>query len=92
VSPASHIALRGNGDRAFAGWPNCPEIEGLREEWLDASTVSARQRIAVAIQARAFTDVPYIPLGTFYPSTVYRSEITGVLEGQAIFWNVRRNV
>jgi len=92
LSPASHIALRSNGDRAFAGWPNCPEIETLREDWLDASTVSARQRIAVAIQARAFIDVPYIPLGAFYPSTVYRSEITGVLDGQAIFWNVRRTV
>ena len=36
-------------------------------------------------------DVPYIPLGAFYPSTVYRSNLTGVLDGQALFWNVRRD-
>jgi peptide/nickel transport system substrate-binding protein len=91
LSPASHVALRGNGNRAFAGWPDCPELEALRDEWLDAPTQAAREGIAAAIQARAFVDVPYIPLGAFYPSTVYRSNLTGVLDGQALFWNVRRD-
>ena len=91
LSPASHVALRGNGTRSFAGWPDCPELETLRDEWLDAPPPAARDRIAAAIQARAFVDVPYIPLGAFYPSTVYRSNLTGVLDGQALFWNVRRD-
>jgi peptide/nickel transport system substrate-binding protein len=91
LSPASHVALRGNGASAFAGWPSCPEIEALRDEWLDAPTVTAQRSIAAAIQAQAFVDAPYVPLGTFYPSTVYRSDLTGVLDGQSLFWNVRRN-
>jgi peptide/nickel transport system substrate-binding protein len=91
LSPATHTALRGNGDRGFAGWPTSPEIEALRDEWLDAPDVASQRKIAAAIQARAFIDVPYFPLGTFYPSTAFRSDLTGVLDGQAIFWNVRRN-
>jgi len=90
LSPATHPALRGNGDRAFPGWPTSARIEALREEWLDAPDEASRRRIAVAMQDQAFIDVPYIPLGTFYPSTAYRSSLTGVLDGQAIFWNVRR--
>jgi peptide/nickel transport system substrate-binding protein len=90
LSPATHPALRGNGDQAFPGWPTSARIEALREEWLDALDEASRRRIAVAMQQQAFIDVPYIPLGTFYPSTAYRSSLTGVLDGQAIFWNVRR--
>ena len=90
LSPATHLALRGNGDQAFPGWPTSPQIEALREEWLDAPDEASRRRIAAAMQEQAFIDVPYLPLGTFYPSTAYRSNLTGVLDGQAIFWNVRR--
>jgi peptide/nickel transport system substrate-binding protein len=47
---------------------------------------------AAKMQAQAFIDVPYCPLGTSYPETAYRSDLTGVLDGQAIFWNVQRQV
>jgi peptide/nickel transport system substrate-binding protein len=90
LSPASHLALRGNGDQAFPGWPDCPKLEALREQWLDAPNVATQRKIAAEIQAQAFIEVPYFPLGTFFPSTVFRSDLTGVLDGQAIFWNVRR--
>jgi peptide/nickel transport system substrate-binding protein len=90
LSPANHAALRGNADHAYVGWPDCPDIEALRDAWLDAPDTYTQRTIAAAIQARAFVDVPYFPLGTFYPSTAFRSDLTGILDGQAIFWNVRR--
>jgi peptide/nickel transport system substrate-binding protein len=90
LSPASHVALRGNGDQAFDGWPSCPMLEALRDQWLDAPDVATQRKIAAEVQAQAFIDVPYFPLGTFYPSTVFRSDLVGVLDGQAIFWNVQR--
>jgi peptide/nickel transport system substrate-binding protein len=43
LSPATHTALRGNGDRGFAGWPTSPEIEALRDEWLDAPDVASQR-------------------------------------------------
>ena len=90
LTPANHIALRGNGEQAFAGWPSSPRLEELRDQWLDAPDTPTRRKIAAAIQTQAFIDVPYFPLGTFYPATAFRSNLTGVLDGQAIFWNVRR--
>lgn len=92
LSPASHAALRGNGVKAYTGWPKCPELETLRDQWLDAADFDARRAIVRRLQEQAFVDVPYYPLGTFYPSTAYRSDLTGVLDGQAIFWNVQRQV
>ena len=91
LSPATHLALRGNGEQAFPGWPRSPGMEALRDRWLDAGDVATQRGIAAAMQAKAFIEVPYFPLGTFYASTAFRSDLTGVLDGQAIFWNVRRN-
>ena len=90
LNPVVHQTLRGNGEQGIYGWPTSPELEALREQWLDASDMAAHKRIAAQMQARAFVDVPYIPLGTFYPSTAFRSDLDGILDGEAIFWNVRR--
>jgi peptide/nickel transport system substrate-binding protein len=90
LTPATARYLRGNGNQAAAGWPNSPQLEALHDAWLDAPDVASQRRIAREIQAQAFIDVPYCPLGTSYPETAYRSDLTGVLDGQAIFWNVRR--
>jgi peptide/nickel transport system substrate-binding protein len=90
LTPATHRFLRGNGDQAAAGWPSSPELEKLHDNWLDATDVASQRQIAAKIQAQAFIDVPYCPLGTSYFETAYRSDLTGVLDGQAIFWNVRR--
>jgi peptide/nickel transport system substrate-binding protein len=92
MTPATHRLLRGNGGEAgaAAGWPSSPRIEALRGQWLDAPDVTVQRKIAAEIQAQAFIDVPYFPLGTWYPETAFRSDLTGVLDGQALFWNVRR--
>lgn len=72
-------------------WPSSPQLEALRGQWLDASDVTVQRKIAAEIHARAFIDVPYFPLGTWYPQTAFRSDLKGgVLDGQAISWNVRR--
>jgi peptide/nickel transport system substrate-binding protein len=90
LTPATHLLLRGNGEQGSFGWPSSPELESLREQWLDAADHDTQRSIAAQLQAQAFMDVPYVPLGTFYPSTAYRSDLVGVLDGEAIFWNVRR--
>jgi peptide/nickel transport system substrate-binding protein len=86
LSPANHSLL------AYPGWPISEKIKALRDQWLEANDVTAQRQIATEIQAQAFIDVPYYPLGTYYVSTAFRSDLTGVLDGQAIFWNVRRQV
>ncbi len=90
VSPAVHSPLRSNGAQAWFGWPSSPRIEALHEQWFDAYGVAAQQALAAEIQAQAFEDVPYYPLGLYYNPTAYRSDLSGVLDGGPFFWNVRR--
>ncbi len=89
-NPAVHTYLRGNGRAANRGWPTSPRLEALRDEWLAAPDVAAQKRIAAEMQIQAFADVPYIPLGQMMAPAAYRRDLSGVLSGFALFWNVRR--
>ena len=35
-------------------------------------------------------EVPFFPLGQLYQPTAYKKELSGVLEGFVLFWNVKR--
>jgi peptide/nickel transport system substrate-binding protein len=90
VNPASHSWLRGNGKSASFGWPSSPKIEELRAAWFVAKDLDEQKKITTQIQQQAFEDVPYIPLGQSIPFTGFRKNITGVLEGQPVFWNIKK--
>ncbi len=90
LTPATHYALRGNGDQAQPGWPTSPRIEALYEQWLDASNPAEQKTLAAALQRQAFEDVPYYPLGFYHRPTAYRADLAGVLDDIPAFWNVRR--
>jgi peptide/nickel transport system substrate-binding protein len=55
-----------------------------------APDTAAQQKIGIEMQRQAFIDVPYVPLGVLYQPTAYKKELTGVLRGLPLFWNVRR--
>jgi peptide/nickel transport system substrate-binding protein len=42
------------------------------------------------MQAQAFIDVPYLPLGTLYSPSVYRRDVIDIVHGFPIFWNMKR--
>src|SRR5258707_11325123 len=88
-NPAGH-SFRGNGEKAWFGWPTSPVIEKLRQDWLDAPDLATQQRLCVDIQKQTWIDVPQIPVGQFYQPTAYRADLTGMLSGFAMFWNIRR--
>lgn len=90
LDPAGHIALRGNGEAGYAGWATLPRIEELRTAWFRAPDLAAQQAICREIQLEAMREVPYYPVGQFLQPTAYRTNLTGVQEGFATFWNVRR--
>lgn len=88
--PVGHLSLRGNGANAWPGWPVAPKIEALRDAWIEAPDLTARQRIAAEIQRQVFEDVPYALLGQYFQPTACRKTQTGVLASFPTFWNVRR--
>lgn len=89
-TPASHLPLRGNGQSAWFGWPTMPRIEELRTAWLEAPDLAAQQKLAAEIQAQAFREAPYLPVGQYFQPWSYRRGLTGVLKGLPLFWNVQR--
>ncbi len=74
---------------AFSGWIPLDEIQVLRDRWFDAADLAERQAIARQIQMLVWRDVPYIPLGSYYPLTAFRG-LEGVMRGGATFFNVKR--
>ena len=91
LNPAVNSSLRGNGRAAGRGWPTSAKLEALREDWLAAKSLEEQRRIARDMQMQALVDVPYIPLGQSLAATAYRRDITDVLGGFALFWQVRRS-
>jgi peptide/nickel transport system substrate-binding protein len=89
-NPVGHVFLRGNGKDGMMGWPTSPKIEELRTQWIDAPDLEAQKQIAVELQQQALQDVPYVPLGQNFYATTYQNDITGILNGFVIFWNVKR--
>lgn len=90
ADPATNVGLRGNGRDAWFGWPTSPDLESLRERWLDTADMAEQQAIARDIQATAFRDVPFIPLGQIFNSTAIRQGLEGIIPSPfPIFWNVR---
>jgi len=91
INPAGHIFLRANGKSAAPGWPTSVKIEELRDAWFKAPDLAAQQTLARELQLQAFQDVPYIPLGQYFQPTAFQSNLTGVLSGNPVFWNIRRS-
>ena len=90
-NPVGHVFLRGNGKDGMVGWPTAPKIEALRSRWIAAPDLATQKKLAVDLQRQALTDVPYVPLGQSFAPTSFREDISGVLNGFVIFWNVKRD-
>lgn len=89
-SPASHHPLRGAGTRSWVGWPTSERIEELVAQWFRAPDLAEQQRLCRELQLQAFQDVPYVPLGQFFPPSAWRRTLTGILPGLPQMTNVRR--
>jgi peptide/nickel transport system substrate-binding protein len=90
MNPAGHVFLRGNGKAAAVGWPTSPKIEELRDAWFKAPDLAAQKALADQLQLQAFQDVPYIPLGQSFIPTAYQANLSGMMQGNPVFWNIRR--
>jgi peptide/nickel transport system substrate-binding protein len=83
--------LRGNGLRAWFGWPTDPALDEQRAAWFAAPDLAGQKAAAAAMQMEAFRSVPYIPLGQWSQPTAFRSDLTGFVRGSnPVFWGVRR--
>jgi len=92
MNPGTNRMLRANGAHgAPPGWPDDSELEKLQAEWFEAPDDDARQKLASAIQARAFVSVPFIPTGQYRVHGAYRTTLTGRIAAPVpVFWNIQK--
>ena len=91
-SPAVNLPLRGNGEKAWFGWPTDPKLEELIDAWFKAPDFAAQKKLAADIQVEAYTNnVPYVPTGQFVVPTAYRKNLEGIIIAPVAFvWNVEK--
>jgi peptide/nickel transport system substrate-binding protein len=90
-NPGGNFALRGNGQKAWFGWPTDQRLEALRDSWFDAPDLRSQKAIAEQVQIRALEVVPYLPLGQIFQPTAFRSDIEDIVKAMyPLFWGVRR--
>jgi peptide/nickel transport system substrate-binding protein len=90
LDPSTHILLRGNGRDAWFGWPTAPQLEALRDQWMEAGEQESQKRIAAKIQEAAMEELPCIPLGCTSPFTALSRTLQHRVVGQPFFWGIRR--
>ncbi|WZB72516.1 hypothetical protein WJ968_15215 [Achromobacter xylosoxidans] len=75
--------------KAWAGWPDVPEIEALRLKYAKAADIAERKQIAAQIQKLAIDEGVVAPLGQFQIPAAYSKKLSGVLDAPVtLFWNI----
>jgi peptide/nickel transport system substrate-binding protein len=90
VDPLINQNLIGRGKNgAWFGWPDDPKLEQYRAAYARAMTLDERKKIATELQAYAYDQVIYIPLGQFSRQTAWRKDLTGIVDSPIpLFWNM----
>jgi peptide/nickel transport system substrate-binding protein len=91
VSPAPYNAVRANGDKAWFGWPNIPEVEAEIAVWFDAKNLDEEKAAIKKVNKAALDNVVYAPTGFFLSYQAWRKNVTGIVKGPLpFFWGVAK--
>ncbi len=93
-SPINNAALDARGDKSgWFGWPDGPNLEKLRSQFMRETDEAKKKKLAEAIQTEAFSVATHAPLGEYVQPVAVRSNISGLITaGLAnIYWNVKKN-
>jgi peptide/nickel transport system substrate-binding protein len=91
LNPAVAFVCRGNGLKAWYGWPTSDRIEQLRLDWFDAGDLAVQRRICRDLQSQIWSDAPHVPVGQVFQPGAWRNTVSGILDGIPKFWNVRKD-
>jgi peptide/nickel transport system substrate-binding protein len=73
------------------GWPEDPELEGMRLAFARSTSADEQRELAEQIQLRVYEQGYYAPIGQYFVLTGWASSLEGVLDGPApFFWNISR--
>ena len=93
INPVVSVSVGGRGTKGgWFGWAEDATVEKLRDAFARATTPDEQKKIAAEVQKRVYDEVIYIPLGQYLAPMVWRTSLTGVLDGPAtpVFWNIEK--
>ena len=91
LNPISTSYMVANGDKAWFGWPNDPEMEKLRDAYAKETDPVKNKELAAAVQARALQTAQYGWVGQWYGPGAMRSNISGWLKAPVpVMWNIEK--
>ena len=92
INPSSYTAIRANGDKAWFGWPDLPDVEKGVAEWFEAKDLAAEKVAMNHLNTAACEGVVYVPTGFFLSYQAWRKTVTGVVKGPLpFFWGVSKS-
>jgi peptide/nickel transport system substrate-binding protein len=91
ISPAPYNAVRANGDKAWFGWPNGPEVEAEIASWFEAKTLDEEKAAIKRVNKAALDFVVFAPTGFFLSYQAWRKSVSGIVKGPLpFFWSVAK--
>jgi peptide/nickel transport system substrate-binding protein len=89
----TQFGIRANGDKAWFGWPDVPEVEAQVMAWFDAKTLDEEKAAIRKLNKAALDNVVYAPTGFFLQYQAWRRNVSGVIKGPLpFFWGVNKTV
>jgi peptide/nickel transport system substrate-binding protein len=91
INPAIYNGIRGNGDKAWWGWPTSAKVEAEVTAWYEAKNLDEEKAAARRLNKAALEDVIYAPTGFFLSYTAWRKNVSGIAKGPLpFFWGVSK--
>ena len=91
INPAAYTAIRANGDKAWFGWPDSPNVEKEVTNWFEAKSLEDEKTVVGRLNRAALEDVVYAPTGFFLSYTAWRKNVSGIAKGPLpFFWDVSK--
>jgi peptide/nickel transport system substrate-binding protein len=90
IDPAQQH-IRANGEGAWFGWPNSPQVEAEVAAWFEANTFEAEKAAVRRLNKAAFDHVVFAPLGFYLVHQAWRKNVSGIVQGPLpFFWGVSK--
>ena len=90
-NPLCNNQVKANGQKAWFGWPDVPEIEKLRYKFARTSNPAELKKLTEELQQLVIDEGVIAPLGQFFIPTAYSMKLSGVLEAPTtVLWNIKK--
>jgi peptide/nickel transport system substrate-binding protein len=93
-NPVANVSTGGRGKNGgWFGWAEDAKVEELRDKFARSTSPEEQKKIAAEVQKQVYDQVIYIPLGQYTAASVWRKDLTGILDGPAtpVFWNADKS-